>query len=520
MSALEYFGTTPPVSYAFPTPPEIQFNDEMEMYMASRGDVYESTEGHQNRVRVIEKLTVLIVDWASNIGKRKKVPDTIYQNGGGIHLKIFGSMRLGVHTPDADIDALCVAPSFIERSDFFSSFCTLMKNRDDIGMLSAVPDAYTPVVKFNIDGQAIDMIFVSLCTSSIPVDLDVLDSRHLRGLDEQGIRSLNGSRVAEWICRLVPNFPFFCTTLRFVKHWARQRGLYSNVLGFLGGVNYAILVAFVCQRYPNSCPATLVRKFFQIYTQWRWPNPIMLTGIEDHPPAENDGRYLPVWNPKVNPKDGCHVMPIITPAFPSMNSSYNVGLPQFRLMQEEIQRGQMIFQNYKLYSEPFPWQTTCAPAVCDFFLRHPRYIQIDITADNDDNHRIWFGWCESRLRLLILSLEQPPTIFCHPQANCFHRRQSFPIVQPHTIGSVSSKNSNIEDSTDNDNDNDDKIVENKEVNASATNQTSTFIEGLVDTSHIIEGESSSGETKGDSSSSCSNRLFPFETPEESAFQPG
>ena len=59
----------------------------------------------------------------------------------------------------------------------------------------------------------------------------------------------------------------------------------------------------------------------------------MLTGIEDLPPTETDGRYLPVWNPKVYPKDGTHLMPIITPAYPAMNSSYNVGLPQFRLLQ-------------------------------------------------------------------------------------------------------------------------------------------------------------------------------------------
>lgn len=33
---------------------------------------------------------------------------------------------------------------------------------------------------------------------------------------------------------------------------------------------------------------------------------------------------------------------------------------------------------------------------------------------------------ESRLRLLILALEQPPMVFCHPIANCFHR--SPPVI--------------------------------------------------------------------------------------------
>lgn len=332
-SSVAYLGTTPPVSLAFPSHAESLHNAEMELVMKSGGDIYESAEGQHGREKVIKKLKAILLDWACCIGRAKNIPEAVSTSGGGILLKIFGSTRLGVHTPDADIDSLCIAPSFIERGDFFTNFCTMLKSRTDIGMLSAVPEAYTPVLKFIIDNVAIDMIFVSLGTQSIPSDLDILNTKCLKGIDEQGVRSLNGCRVAEWICRLVPNFLNFCTTLRFIKHWARQRALYSNVLGFLGGVNYAILTAFVCQRYPNACPVTLVRKFFLMYTQWRWPNPIMLTGIEELPPAETDGRYLPVWNPKVYPKDGTHLMPIITPAYPAMNSSYNVGLPQFRLLQ-------------------------------------------------------------------------------------------------------------------------------------------------------------------------------------------
>lgn len=380
---------------------------------------------------------------------------------------------------------LCIAPSFISREDYFGSFCEVLLTRADsalahfpasransnaaamtldnvdddcvISFVSPIPEAYTPVIKFCLNDQSIDMIFVSIqnfipqqivggdsgtnkqycsqISDIIPESLDILDNSLLKGLDDKSIRSINGCRVTERILQLVPNIDTFCLALRAIKHWARQRGIYSNVLGFLGGVNYAIMVAFICQRYINACPATIVKKFFVFYCQWRWPHPIILTHMEDrsadligvaayeednnsleapipdqpaaalqesitssnavvvplqdttvaHTIAEGadggvnrisngkgDKAYQPntestasdagsvktrhmvssnrsnsfgssniinrgfipsVWNPMTNGRDASHLMPIITPCYPSMNSAYNVGLSQFRLLQ-------------------------------------------------------------------------------------------------------------------------------------------------------------------------------------------
>jgi poly(A) polymerase len=40
--------------------------------------------------------------------------------------------------------------------------------------------------------------------------------------------------------------------------------------------SWAMLVARVCQLYPNAVPSTLIQKFFLVYIKWQWPQPVLL----------------------------------------------------------------------------------------------------------------------------------------------------------------------------------------------------------------------------------------------------
>ena len=77
-----------------------------------------------------------------------------------------------------------------------------------------------------------------------------------------------GSRVTDEILRLVPDVNTFRMALRAVKLWAKRRAIYSNVLGFLGGVAWAMLVARVCQLYPNATSGKVLTSFFRIMQKW------------------------------------------------------------------------------------------------------------------------------------------------------------------------------------------------------------------------------------------------------------
>jgi len=73
------------------------------------------------------------------------------------------------------------------------------------------------------------------------------------------------------VTQLTPNRESFISVLRIVRRWAKRRGLYSNKMGYLGGVNWCILVCFINQLYPTAAPSTLLLRFFMVLSNWKWP---------------------------------------------------------------------------------------------------------------------------------------------------------------------------------------------------------------------------------------------------------
>lgn len=91
-------------------------------------------------------------------------------------------------------------------------------------------------------------------------------------------------------------------------------------MGFLGGVNFALLVTRVCLHYPHAPAAAIVRRFFKVLDSWPWSEclPFMVTGIDRGGPA----MHL-VWQPRLDRRE---VFPIITPCYPASNSTFNVSV--------------------------------------------------------------------------------------------------------------------------------------------------------------------------------------------------
>lgn len=428
-NGVKYLGITEPISIAEPTAQDLKLSAALEKTLREY-NLFESVEESRKREEVLGKLNVIVKEWVRQVSVQKGLPEQIASETGA-KIFTFGSYRLGVHVSGADIDTLCVGPRHIDRNDFFTGLYETLSKQKEVTELTAVPDAYVPVMNMKFSGISIDLLFARLALSIIPDDLDLLDENNLKNLDEKSILSLNGCRVADQILRLVPNIPNFRMTLRCIKFWAQRRGVYSNVLGFLGGVAWALLTARICQLYPNAAPSTLVSRFFRIYEQWKWPNPILLTQTLD----ANLGHK--VWNPKIYPKDRLHLMPIITPAYPAMNSTYNVSESTMKLIKEEFARGAKLV--FEVENGTSPWNVLFEK--CDFFSRYRVYLQVDILAQTEQEHHKWEGLVESRLRFLIQKLEVTPYVQnAQPFPKTFENPQSpypgFPFCSSFFMGLI------------------------------------------------------------------------------------
>ncbi|KAI9907429.1 hypothetical protein PsorP6_003645 [Peronosclerospora sorghi] len=381
-----------------PEPKDLEQSAKLQAFMEKNFPT-ESDENITRRSLILADLRSIFRQWVKQICINKGVPEEMAVDAGG-QILVSGSYRLGVNEPGADIDTICVAPRHVTREDFFSSLKDIFLQHPKVSNLVAIEGAIVPILTFDYEEINIDLQIAILPRNSIPENLNILDDHVLVGVDPATEKSLNGPRVTELMIKLTPNRESFISVLRIVRRWAKRRGLYSNKMGYLGGVNWCILVCFINQLYPTAAPSTLLLRFFMVLNNWKWPLAIQLCKTHD----ANLG--LEVWNANAG-HNRYQVMPILTPAYPSMNSSFNVSTQSLMVMKEEFKRGLTIVQDV-LSKGGSEWAPLFEPS--DFFAVHQHYLAVEVYTGKKDEEQAWCGFCESRMRKLVESLAYNPAL--------------------------------------------------------------------------------------------------------------
>ncbi|KAG2182288.1 hypothetical protein INT43_007215, partial [Umbelopsis isabellina] len=393
---MKTYGVTPPLSEAEPTEREWRLNRSLNDVLVQERMV-ESEERTKLRESVLFELGLIVNDFVYQVTAEQQPPEIARQCVA--KLFTFGSYRLGAHSEDSDIDTLCVCPRHIWREHFFTTLADILRRRPEVTELTPVSNAFVPVIKMVFSGIHIDLIYASLKLPTIPADLDLNDDLRIGELHAKSLRTINGPRTASEILALVPNVETFRTALKCIKLWARRRRIYSNAMGFLGGVAWAILVARVCQLYPNGCAATIISRFFRIFSSWSWPSPVVLKQIQNVNNA---------WEQK---KSANHIMPIITPTNPAMCSTHNVTRSTMWIILAELRRASSIVDEIMLGTTS--WQNLFKDH--DFFDLYTFYIRLNVCSMDPSTQVAWCGRIESRLRHLVTWLENKgPILVAHP----------------------------------------------------------------------------------------------------------
>lgn len=463
-AATTTYGMTGAISLKGPEPEDIQLSEAL-VHALEPFNVFESEAEMNHRMNILAKLNMLVKEWIKDTSIEKKMPAQLATRLGG-KIYTFGSYRLGVHHKGADIDALCVTPRNIDRADYFQSFFELLKSQPEVTECRSIEEAFVPVIKMNFDGIEIDLLFARLALREISDNFDLRDNALLRNLDPKCVRSLNGCRVTDEILRLVPNTETFRLSLRTIKLWAKKNGIYSNSLGYFGGVTWAMLVARTCQLYPNAAASTVVHKFFVVFSKWVWPNPVLLKQ------PDNVNLGFPVWNPNVTLADRYHLMPIITPAYPQQNSTFNVSISTKQVIVSEIHRG--LFITDLIINTKLTWDKLFEAQ--SFFHRYKHFIVLLVNSQTADDHLEWCGLVESKIRYLIGNLERNEFItLAHINPKCFEYSQLTPEA---TNSNDSSQDASADDSNvaenDNEIDTDENVVNNNKT--AAQSEPATKIE--------------------------------------------
>ena len=157
----------------------------------SANNVFESSEEAKLREVVLGRVDALVKEFVYRASIQHGLSENAARASGG-KIFTFGSYRLGVHGPGSDIDTLCVAPKHLQREDFFEIFEALLKERDDVTEVAAVPEAYVPLIKTKFMGISIDFLFARIPLPRIDDALELRDDNLLKNLDERDVRSLGG----------------------------------------------------------------------------------------------------------------------------------------------------------------------------------------------------------------------------------------------------------------------------------------------------------------------------------------
>ncbi|MBD2238503.1 DUF504 domain-containing protein [Aulosira sp. FACHB-113] len=296
-------------------------------------------------------------------------------------LQLLGSARLGVQSPDSDLDAVCVIPTYLSGEAFLVS---VQERLQGLCQTQLVLDARVPVLRLQLEGISLDLLYAR-------AENYQLARKNPQNLDPISLKAIVGCWEADLIAEVVSKYvslDTFRQLLRAVRAWAKARDIYGNAWGFLGGFSWALLCAFCCKFDKKSelSLEKLLANFFQILHHHDWQQVVALTNV---------GRQYQVQSPR-------DWLPVVTSIEPCQNTARNVTRSTAQIMQSEFARGATLTE--QILAGEQKWTALFEPIE----LNQESEIFLILKVSNQDEHELEksCGILAGYIIGLIIQLEQ------------------------------------------------------------------------------------------------------------------
>lgn len=100
-------------------------------------------------------------------------------------------------------------------------------------------------------------------------------------------------------------------------------------------------------------------------------------------------------------------MPVITPAYPQMCATFNITHSTKAIIQRELERGAVIAED--IQTKRRPWKDLFTKHTF-FTTDHKYYLAVITTSTTKEAHKIWSGFVESKVRVLVGDVERHTSI--------------------------------------------------------------------------------------------------------------
>lgn len=307
-----------------------------------------------------------------------------------------GSYGLGVWTASSDIDCLCIGP--FSSSTFFSLASQRLRKAADKGVkVMRRVKAHTGIMlELEINGVKIDLQYApaGAVAAQWPDCLRLPASDPAWTLSAQTLNKLKPIRDLDYVRRSVPDIIKFRLAHRFIKTWARRRGIYALKYGYLGGIPITILLTRIHKllAHDNAVVSLsdLLVTFFNHYASFNW---------------RADLAFDPFFHKQLNyRRTDREPLAILGYAPPALNTCLAASVPSVRTIAEEFRKADKM-----LSEETMTWSRFLeTDGSADFLKSFRSYVKINVQfwGGSLTKGRGLVGWLESRCVSLLVDLNR------------------------------------------------------------------------------------------------------------------